>query len=103
MRRAERSQSDMQLAIADADVASGGEQLMQQSSPFLIGAGVVRSQQCKQIAFGLLRNHLDDIGQVLTLRRELDHGALVKVSDFDALGKVLALREHFRHASAGGA
>jgi len=45
MRRAKRSQGDMQLAIADADVASGGEQLMQQGSPLLIGTGVVRLQQ----------------------------------------------------------
>jgi len=44
MRRAERSQGDMQLAITDADVACGGEQLMQQSSALLIGAGVVRPQ-----------------------------------------------------------
>ena len=36
MRRAERSQGDMQLAIGDADVACGGEQLMQQGSPLLI-------------------------------------------------------------------
>ena len=45
MRRAERSQGDVQLAIADADVAGSGKQLMQQGSPFLIGTGVVRSQQ----------------------------------------------------------
>src|SRR5258707_11188578 len=44
MRRAERSQGDMQLAIGDADVACSGEQLMQQGSPLLIDAGVVRSQ-----------------------------------------------------------
>src|SRR5271165_2817600 len=44
MRRAERSQGDMQLAIGDADVACRGEQLMEQGSPLLIGTGVVRSQ-----------------------------------------------------------
>src|SRR5712671_3128995 len=53
MRRAERSQGDLQLAIADADVAGGGEELMQQGSPLMIDTGVVRSQQRKQIAFGL--------------------------------------------------
>jgi hypothetical protein len=35
MRRAERSQGDKQLAITDADVACGVEQLMQQGSPLL--------------------------------------------------------------------
>jgi hypothetical protein len=42
----------MQLAVGDADVACSGEQLMQQGSPLLIGTGIVRSQQCKQIALG---------------------------------------------------
>src|SRR6266478_9279262 len=45
-------------------------------------------------------DHLDDVGQVLTFR-ELDHGLLVEVSDFDALGNVAALLEELRHASAG--
>ena len=90
----------MQLAIADADITCSGEQLMQQGSPFLIDTGVVRSQQRKQIALGLIGNHLDDVGQVLTLRGELDHGPLVEVSDFDALGNVAALLEEPRHASA---
>ena len=99
MRRAERSQGDVQLAIADADVAGSGEQLMQQGSPFLIGTGVVKSQQRKQIALGLIGNHLDDVGQVLSFGGELDDGPLVEVSDFDALGKAAALLEQLRHAS----
>ena len=73
----------MQLVVTDADVACSGEQLMQQGSPLLIDTGVVRSQQRQQIALGLIGNHLDDVGQVLTLRGELDHGPLVEVSDFD--------------------
>src|SRR5262249_59739945 len=103
MRRAEGSQGDMQLAVADADIACSGEQLMQQGSPLLIGAGIVRSQQRKQIALGLIGNHFDDVGQVLAFGGELDHGPLVEVSDFDALGKAAALLEELRHASAGGA
>jgi len=101
MWRTERSQGDVQLAIADADVAGSGEQLMQQSSALLIGTGVVRSQQRKQIALGLIGNHLDDVGQVLSFGGELDHGPLVEVSDFDALGNVAALLEELRHASVG--
>src|SRR5258708_38767538 len=103
MRRAERSQSDMQLAIADADVACSGEQLMQQGSPLLVGTGVVGSQQRKKIALGLIGNHLDDVGQVLAFRGELDDGPLVEISDFDALGNVAALLEQLRHASTGWA
>jgi hypothetical protein len=41
MRRAKRIQGDVQLAVGDADIAGGGEQLMQQGSSLLIGAGVV--------------------------------------------------------------
>ena len=93
----------MQLAIADADVASSGEQLMQQGSPLLIDTGVVRSQQCKQIALGLIGNHLDDVGQMLAFGGELDHGPLVEVADFDALGNIAALLEQPRHARAGRA
>src|SRR5260370_23725085 len=92
---------DMQLAIADADVACSGEQLMQQGSPLLVGTGVVGSQQRKKIALGLIGNHLDDVGQVLAFRGELDDGPLVEISDFDALGNVAALLEQLRHASTG--
>src|SRR5260370_24760397 len=99
MRRAERSQSDMQLAIADADVACSGEQLMQQGSPLLVGTGVVGSQQRKKIALGLIGNHLDDVGQVLALGGELDHGPLVEVSDFYALRNVSAVLEQLSHSS----
>ena len=67
----------MQLAVADADVAGSGEQLVQQGSPLLIGTGVVRSQQRKQIALGLIGNHLDDVGQVLSFGGELDDSLLV--------------------------
>jgi hypothetical protein len=51
---AERSQGDIELAIGDADVAGVGEQLMQQGSPLLIDTRVVRPQERKQIAFGLI-------------------------------------------------
>ncbi len=42
MRRAERGQGEMQVAVADVDIAGNGEQLMQQGSPFLLGTGIVR-------------------------------------------------------------
>src|SRR5204863_3462419 len=53
-----------------------------------------------EIALGLIGNHLDDIGQVLAFRGELDQGPFVEVSDFDALGNVAALLEEPRYASA---
>src|SRR5712692_3016322 len=40
---------------------------------------------------------------MLAFRGELDHGALIEVADFDALGKVLAVRAELRHAIAGRA
>jgi hypothetical protein len=52
MRRAQGCQRDVQLAVADADVARGGEELMQERAPLMLGAGVVRLQQRKQIALG---------------------------------------------------
>ncbi len=67
----------------------------------MIDTGVVRSQQRKQIALGLIGDHLYDVGQVLTFRGELDHGPLAEVSDFDALGNVAALLEELRHPSTG--
>jgi hypothetical protein len=90
----------MQLAIGDADVACSGEQLMPRGSPLLIDTGIMGSQPRKQIALGLMSNHLDDIGQVLAFGGELDEGRVVEVSDFDALGNVAALLEQLRHASA---
>ena len=69
----------------DADVAGGGEDLVQQRAPLLLGTGIVRPQQRQQIALGLVGHHLDDVGQVLALGGELDHGTLAEVSDLDAL------------------
>jgi hypothetical protein len=40
---------------------------MQQGSSLLLDAGLVRSQQREQIALGLIRHHLDDVGQVQLL------------------------------------
>ena len=36
---AERRQDEIELAISDMDVTGGGEQLMQQGSPLVIGTG----------------------------------------------------------------
>jgi hypothetical protein len=76
---------------------------MQQGSPLLIGAGVVRSQQRKQIALSLIGNHLDDVGQVLAFRGELDERPLAEVSNFDALENVTAPFEKLCQVSPGGA
>src|ERR1039458_4264184 len=40
MRRAERCQRDVQLAVADADVAGGGEQLLQEGASLCVCMGV---------------------------------------------------------------
>jgi len=77
----------------------GGEQLMQQGSPLLNDTGIVRPQQHKKIALGLISSHLDDVGQMLEFRGD-DHGPLVEFADFDALGNVAALVEEPAHARA---
>jgi hypothetical protein len=93
MRRTEGSQCDVQLGVADAHIARGGEQLMQERAPFLLGTGVVRPQQRKQIALSLVGDHLDDVSQVFALGGEFDHGTLTEVLDLDALGHVAALAD----------
>jgi hypothetical protein len=102
MRRAERSQRDLQLAVRNAGVAYRGEEFMQQGSSLLMGTGVVRSQQRKQIALSLIGNHLDDVGQVLAFRGELDHRPPAEVADLNALENVTASLEESCHVSAGG-
>jgi len=102
MRRAERSQRDLQLAVRNADVTCRGEEFMQQGSSLLIGTGVVRSQQRKQIALSLIGNHLDDVGQVLAFRSELDHRPLAEIADLDAFENITAPLEEPCHVSTGG-
>ena len=48
-------------------VHCSSEQLVQQGSPLLVDTRVLGSQQCEQVAFGLIGNHFDDVGQVLTI------------------------------------
>src|ERR1017187_6482945 len=103
MRRAERCQRDVQLAVADADVAGGGEQLMQERASLLFGTGVVRPQQREQIALGLIGDHLDDVRQVFALGGEFDHSTLTEVSDLDALGNVAAFVDEPGQAVTCGA
>jgi len=59
----------------------------------------VRPQERKQIALGLIGDHLDDVGQVLAFARELHHGTLVEFSHLDALGNVAVLIKQPGHAS----
>src|ERR1035438_8312137 len=103
MRRAERCQRDVQLAVADADVAGGGEQLMQERASLLFGTGVVKPQQREQIALGLIGDHLDDVRQVFALGGEFDHGTLTEVSDLGALGNVAAFVDEPGQAVTCGA
>jgi hypothetical protein len=97
VRRTERRQGDLQLARGDSNVPGRCEEFVQQRSSFLVGSGVVRPQERKQIAFGVVGNHLDDVSQVFALGGELDHGTLTEVSDLDALGNVAALVDEPGH------
>jgi hypothetical protein len=84
MRRAQRRQGDLQLILCDVDVAADGEQFMQERSAFLLGPRVMGVQEVQQIALGLIGEHLDDVGQMLSLGGEFDHSLLAQVSDFHA-------------------
>ena len=64
----------------------------------LIGTGVVRSQQRKQIALGLAGD-----ASTMSVRcrsvGELDDSLLVEISDLDAFGNVMRRSEELRHAA----
>jgi len=49
MRRAQRSQLDVQLGLRDAEGTRGGEDLAQERAAVLVGACVVGPQQSEQI------------------------------------------------------
>ena len=102
MRRAEGSQGDVKFAVSDTDVASDGEQLLQQCAAVVVGARVVRSQQCEEVALGLVGNHLDDVSQVLALRGELDDSTVAEISDLDALWKIAALVDELGDTRTSG-
>lgn len=60
---------------------------MQECSSLLIGPGVVRAYQSQEIAFSLIGNHLDNVGQVFAFGSELDDGPFCNIADFDASWK----------------
>ena len=67
------------------DIGGGGEEFMQECSTFLLGSSIVRAQEGKQIALGLVGEHLDQVGQVLALGGELDESLLAEVANLHAL------------------
>ena len=76
MREAQRRQGDPQLIFRDVDIGGSGKEFMQECSTFLRGSPIVRAQEGKQIALGLVGEHLDQVGQMLALAGELDEGLL---------------------------
>ena len=60
---------------------------MQQRSALLFGASVVSAKHGEQVAFGLISDHLDDIGKMLALGGELDDGDFAEIAHLDAFGK----------------
>jgi hypothetical protein len=41
----------------------------------------VRSDPAHEVGLGLVRDHLDDVGELLALDRELDHIAVADLAD----------------------
>jgi hypothetical protein len=73
MRRALRCELHAQLGGGDLDVGGGGEGRVEERPALVVGALVMRRDSAKQIALGLVGDHLEHVGQVLPLGGELDH------------------------------
>ena len=85
VRGTKRTDCYLNLGVGDIDVGEGREELMQQRASLVAAAGVVRSEEGEQIAFGLVGNHFDEVGQVFTFGGQLDHGPVAEVADFHPL------------------
>jgi len=74
---------------------------MQQRAPLVVAAGVVGPEEGQQVTFGLVGNHLDEVGQVFTFRGQLDHGAGTEVADFHPWRDAAAPGEQLGEALPG--
>ena len=85
------------------DVAAGGEQFVYERSAFLLGPQIMWAQEVHQIALGLIGEHLDEVGQVLTFGGESDHGLFAKIADLNTCKKATTLVEEFAQSVPSGA
>src|SRR3990172_9732969 len=92
MRRAEGVERYPELGAGDVDVGCGTKQLVQDCPSLVVAARVVRAQERQEVALGLVREHLDEVRQMLALGGELDDDAVAHVTDFDSLRERAAAR-----------
>src|SRR5207244_6381560 len=59
---------------------------LHESPSFVVGTVIVRGNSADEIALDLVRDHLEDVGQVLALSGELDDRAASTFADGDATG-----------------
>ena len=65
----ERSECDAQFGFGGSECGGGLQGRLDERAPLIVGADIVRPDQIHQIAFDLIGQHLQDIGQVLALGR----------------------------------
>src|SRR3990172_5500127 len=90
MRRAEGVERYPELGAGDVDVGCGTKQLVQDCPSLVVAASVVRAQERQEVALGLVREHLDEVRQMLAFGGELDDGTVADVTDLDSLGECAA-------------
>ena len=68
-------------------VGRGTEQLVEQGPTFRLGTRIMWAEQSQKVALCLVGHHLEQVGQVFTLRGEFNDVPLGHRLDLDALGK----------------
>ena len=54
------------------DVTGGRECILDKCASFFLDAAIKRGEHTEQIAFGLVGDHLENVGQMLTFNFQLD-------------------------------
>jgi len=85
-------EGDEQLVAGDVDVGGRGERGLDERPSFVGCARIVRRHEPDEIALSLEGDHLEQVGQMLALRGELDHRAIDDLSHRHASRHPRALR-----------
>ena len=68
MERTERGERDAQLVANRFKRGGGLQRTRDECAAFIVGPGIVRTNEVRQVALDLVSNQLEDIGQVLSFR-----------------------------------
>ena len=96
MRRAQRLKSDVQLAVRQGDVAGAGESRLDEGASLLFSTAEMGRDEADKLAFGLICDHLEQVGQVFSLHAKLDDFGAVELLDGNTLGNAFALLFEFQ-------